>query len=246
MALISCPECNRQISDRAAACPHCGCPSSQFGVSSPGQIVQAVNFSNSEEIEAGLRALEKLLIGDDPSPLIDHLGTAHFRSWLASAEQGNPDAQCLVGFSYLAGAGVNESDLDGNNWLRKAVDQGQMIARMLLGAVYLEGNQGTPKDEKRGFELFKATASAGFPRAQFMLGQCYESGTGTPRNIDEALKWYGCAGQAGMKDAQMRLADLYMKGEMIPRDVAQSFYWMHKVAEGGDCSGATRGRPDVR
>ncbi len=26
MALINCPECNAQISDAAAQCPHCGCP----------------------------------------------------------------------------------------------------------------------------------------------------------------------------------------------------------------------------
>jgi hypothetical protein len=26
MALIQCPECQKQISDKAAACPHCGCP----------------------------------------------------------------------------------------------------------------------------------------------------------------------------------------------------------------------------
>ncbi len=26
MAMISCPECGREVSDRAAACPQCGCP----------------------------------------------------------------------------------------------------------------------------------------------------------------------------------------------------------------------------
>ena len=26
MALISCPECVKQVSDRAASCPDCGCP----------------------------------------------------------------------------------------------------------------------------------------------------------------------------------------------------------------------------
>ena len=26
MALIKCPECGREISDKAKACPHCGCP----------------------------------------------------------------------------------------------------------------------------------------------------------------------------------------------------------------------------
>ena len=33
MALIKCPECNREISDRATACPHCGCPTATAGPS---------------------------------------------------------------------------------------------------------------------------------------------------------------------------------------------------------------------
>lgn len=30
MALIKCPECGKEISDKASACPNCGCPSSEF------------------------------------------------------------------------------------------------------------------------------------------------------------------------------------------------------------------------
>lgn len=30
MALINCPECNKEISDKAVACPNCGCPQSEF------------------------------------------------------------------------------------------------------------------------------------------------------------------------------------------------------------------------
>ena len=33
MALINCPECNRQISDKAEACPHCGYPLQQRATS---------------------------------------------------------------------------------------------------------------------------------------------------------------------------------------------------------------------
>ena len=29
MALIKCPECGKEISDKAGACPHCGCPNIQ-------------------------------------------------------------------------------------------------------------------------------------------------------------------------------------------------------------------------
>lgn len=30
MALIKCPECGKEISDKASACPNCGCPSSEW------------------------------------------------------------------------------------------------------------------------------------------------------------------------------------------------------------------------
>ena len=30
MALIKCPECGREISDKAASCPGCGCPASEW------------------------------------------------------------------------------------------------------------------------------------------------------------------------------------------------------------------------
>ena len=30
MSLINCPECGKRISDKAAACPECGCPNSEF------------------------------------------------------------------------------------------------------------------------------------------------------------------------------------------------------------------------
>lgn len=30
MALIKCPECEKQVSDRAVTCPNCGCPISNF------------------------------------------------------------------------------------------------------------------------------------------------------------------------------------------------------------------------
>lgn len=33
MALIKCPECGKEISDKALACPNCGCPSSEWNQS---------------------------------------------------------------------------------------------------------------------------------------------------------------------------------------------------------------------
>jgi hypothetical protein len=39
MALITCPECSKQVSEQAPSCPHCGCPIATSGRSQPQQIV---------------------------------------------------------------------------------------------------------------------------------------------------------------------------------------------------------------
>ncbi|PKM79835.1 MAG: hypothetical protein CVU89_16595 [Firmicutes bacterium HGW-Firmicutes-14] len=36
MSLINCPECNKQISDKAEACPYCGLPGSYFSTRGDG------------------------------------------------------------------------------------------------------------------------------------------------------------------------------------------------------------------
>ena len=48
MAIISCPECGKQISDRAFSCPNCGCP------------INAVPVENTQESVS--KEVEKLLV----------------------------------------------------------------------------------------------------------------------------------------------------------------------------------------
>lgn len=52
MALIICPECKREISDRAEKCPHCGLPASYFFSSetSNESALQSVDYSNLENV----------------------------------------------------------------------------------------------------------------------------------------------------------------------------------------------------
>ncbi len=41
MALIQCPECDNNISDKAIACLHCGCPSSEWKMQ--GKLLVQIN-----------------------------------------------------------------------------------------------------------------------------------------------------------------------------------------------------------
>lgn len=60
MALITCPECKNQISDRAEKCPHCGLPSKYFY----GQKAdETVTTQDSEELD--YRNLGNILLSFD-------------------------------------------------------------------------------------------------------------------------------------------------------------------------------------
>ena len=68
MALILCPECNREISDRAPNCPHCGCP-----IAAPNQapapdrsaeiqkyfdlVINGLRGQNSDQVEKYCQAI---------------------------------------------------------------------------------------------------------------------------------------------------------------------------------------------
>ena len=51
MALINCPECGRQVSDRAISCPDCGCPISAAPAPAPAPAAAPVQQNNFVDIE---------------------------------------------------------------------------------------------------------------------------------------------------------------------------------------------------
>ena len=46
MAMIKCPECGKEISDKADKCPNCGCPIKQDNVFQPAQVNEQTNNNN--------------------------------------------------------------------------------------------------------------------------------------------------------------------------------------------------------
>lgn len=63
MSLILCPECKKNISDRAEACPHCGLPEKYFNTSS----VEEISVSTEPVDSVDLPALRNALIAFDHS-----------------------------------------------------------------------------------------------------------------------------------------------------------------------------------
>lgn len=68
MALINCPECNKQISDKAYACPHCGYPISIKNSNDDKYDVTFISFSQNNDYKIKtikyLRELLNLSLSD--------------------------------------------------------------------------------------------------------------------------------------------------------------------------------------
>ncbi len=60
MAIISCPECGKQVSDRAASCPECGCP-----ISAAAAPAVAPVQNNAQEVEKLLVLARRAREGSD-------------------------------------------------------------------------------------------------------------------------------------------------------------------------------------
>ncbi len=70
---------------------------------------------------------------------------ADVAEWQKSADQGDADAQALLGYCYSNGEGVPKDYKQAVVWYQKAADQGLADAQALLGACYHFG-EGVPKD----------------------------------------------------------------------------------------------------
>ena len=97
------------------------------------------------------------------------------------AEAGNAEAQNDLGFKYLIGAGVPQSDAEALKWYRKAAEQGYASAQHSLGDMYERGS-GVPKDDVEAYAWYNLsvvgrTHTSAFSidlelKRQEFVGQC--------------------------------------------------------------------------
>ena len=68
------------------------------------------------------------------------------RWYRLAAEQGDAQAQYMLGDMYRFGRGVSQDDISATRWYRSAADQGDAISQFNLGIMYSNG-QGVPQDD---------------------------------------------------------------------------------------------------
>lgn len=90
MALIKCPECGKQISDRAASCPNCGCPIGNAPTSIKVRALSDDRKVKRMVFKIGGRTVEEVPIGSVATISIDRPTTIDVTIVLGIIGGGSP------------------------------------------------------------------------------------------------------------------------------------------------------------
>ena len=109
-----------------------------------------------------------------------------------AADQGNADAQNVLGLMYDNGQGVPQDYVEAVTWFRKAADQGVADAQFNLGIVYGSG-RGVKQGYAEAVTWYRKAAEQGHVMAQVNLGFMCANGQGVPQDYVQAYMWFNLA-----------------------------------------------------
>lgn len=190
MALINCPECTKQFSDKAAACPNCA-----YSLSFEDKIALNCDI----DWRTILRQRENLALVAEHCPDNELAGEAFNFMGLNCFNQGEyQDALKFYQLAFDKGSakaasntGVYYYNVEKNyevalRWFEAAIEKGfrDGVTYNFAGMAYIDSG-----DYAKAIEYFTAAAELGLDSAQFNLGSLYYSGRGTPVDLGKARYW---------------------------------------------------------
>lgn len=146
------------------------------------------------------------------------------------AQEGNVNAQILLGKMYMLGQGVPRNTDLALKWFEAASDQGDAEAEFFLGAMYLL----PAKDIPQGLKWLRLSAEQGTKEAQLLLGMTYLKGSDLPHDLVQADMWLRLAAATGDKLAtsQCERAERQMTADQIGKARALAAEWKPESLEG--------------
>lgn len=155
------------------------------------------------------------------------------------AENGNAEAQVLLGTMYQKGQGVAKNSPLALKWFRAAAGQGNADGQFQVGLAYLNG-MAVAKNTPESVKWLKLAANQGMRDAQLFLGLAYRNLRDAPQDFVQAYLWFELAALAGdplaprQRDALGRL----MTPAQVANARAMAAAWKptHTVKQAGEGS----------
>ena len=169
------------------------------------------------------------------------------------AEEGDAEAQNILGWMYENGRGVARDYVEAIKWYLLAADSELADAQNNLGRMY-ENGWGVAQDYEKAVRRYRRAAETRDATAQNNLGRMYENGWGVAQDDILAYTWYSLAADQENKtseknsnkvarrmtreqraEAQNNLGRMYENGEGgAPQDYGKAERWYRLAAEAGN------------
>ena len=156
------------------------------------------------------------------------------RQLRADAENGNNQAQVLLGRVHRDARNPARNFADAYAWFVRAAEAGYAEGRYWAGVMAQRG-EGTAKDNAAAVAWWRQAAEAGYPPAMGMLASSYLGGSGFDKNMTEAVRWARAGATKNDVISQSILGRAYLAGEGgLPRDMGQALHWSRLAATQGE------------
>jgi len=168
------------------------------------------------DLEAGKRAYDQ---GDYATAL---------KELRPMAEQGDTQAQTLLGIMYNRGRGVPFDVGQAMKWYKAAADQGNAEAQCYLGAMYLK------RDTAQGLKLLKLSAQQGDADAYLILGMAYMNLKEASQDVVQADMWLRLAAEQSVLLAatQRDKLESRMSRDQVAKAAALAAAWKPTAGAG--------------
>lgn len=148
------------------------------------------------------------------------------------AEDGNPQAQYLLGFTYQFDQIVPHDVQKAIYWYTKAAEQGHIEAQSALGGIYFTND--FERDYSQAAEWYRKAAKQGDKHSQAMLASMYREGQGVPQDYIESILLYKKSAAQGYSYVFSNIADMYFKGQGVVKNYTLAHMWANLAVANGD------------
>lgn len=149
--------------------------------------------------------------------------------WLAPlADNGDPQAEFVLGEMYRKGQGLVKSMDDALPWLNKAAEAGHAGAQNVLGQLYETGD-GVEQNFDTALQWFQRAAESGDAPGQLNLG-LHHIRVEEHRDFEQAAKWIHLAAEQNDAEAQYFYARLLLDGRGVEANADEAKTWFERAA----------------
>lgn len=192
-------------------------------------MLKAKEFCEFSNLKTTKKASEEYDVKNTKPPLDD---PKVFLLLLERAEQGDTDAQFILGRGYYYGEGIPQNHEQAAYWYEKVAEQGDVHLQFTVGVLYFMGD-GVEQNFKKAAYWYKKATNQGHVEAQAFLGVLYEEGKGVLKDHIKAIVLYKKSADQGSAYAQFRLGLMYRLGRGVPKNSEEAIFWYTKAASQG-------------